>query len=215
MVRQKGTAILLLLFWLSPGLSWELDQKTRKLDQNHLRLELFFDLEKRQVVGMAHLKFTLIQPTQTIHLHGNDLSPYAVKDRKARDLPYQYDGKILTIYLSQRILPQGWKGEVTIHYSATPKRGLYFFKPSPKAPNIPYQVWSQGEGTDNRHWFPCYDEPDDRLTSELVAYAPAGFSVISNGVLLEKKAVALSEIKKNSGSSRDGIFCRSAPMSPI
>lgn len=196
MFIKKSLGFLLLLFWLSPSLAWELNQKTRKLDQQHLRLELFFDLEKKQVRGIAHLKFTLIQPTQTVQVHGKDLVIFAVKDGKERDLPYRYDGKILTLHLSSRILPLGRKFEVAIRYAASPKRGLYFFKPSPLSPNIPYQVWSQGEGTDNRNWFPCYDEPDDRLTSELIAYVPAGFSVISNGVLLEKKPLSLEAIQK-------------------
>ncbi|RME82011.1 MAG: hypothetical protein D6785_08365, partial [Planctomycetota bacterium] len=66
---------------------------------------------------------------------------------------------------------------------------LYFFKPFPQAPNRPYQIWSQGESENNRHWIPCYDKPDDRLTTEIIVYSPKGFQVISNGNLVEKKVV--------------------------
>ena len=67
-----------------------------------------------------------------------------------------------------------------IHF---PKPGLYFFKPTKEFPEIPYQIWSQGEGRDNRYWYPAYDEPDDKLTSEIIATVPDNLIAISNGEL--------------------------------
>lgn len=34
-----------------------------------------------------------------------------------------------------------------------------------------------------RHWFPCYDHPNDKATHEIIATVNAGYQVIANGVL--------------------------------
>jgi aminopeptidase N len=43
------------------------------------------------------------------------------------------------------------------------------------------QIWSQGEAANNHFWFPTYDHPNDKMTWELVATVPAGYTAISNG----------------------------------
>lgn len=35
-----------------------------------------------------------------------------------------------------------------------------------------------------RHWFPCYDHPSDKATSEVIATVDTGYEVISNGTLV-------------------------------
>ncbi|HED05896.1 MAG TPA: hypothetical protein ENI61_04335 [Ignavibacteria bacterium] len=36
---------------------------------------------------------------------------------------------------------------VSINYTAYPFRGLYFFYPTKEFPEMPYNIWSQGEST--------------------------------------------------------------------
>ncbi|HET7621148.1 MAG TPA: hypothetical protein VFK39_04505, partial [Gemmatimonadaceae bacterium] len=43
------------------------------------------------------------------------------------------------------------------------------------------QIWSQGEAANNHYWFPTYDHPNDKMTWELVATVPRGYTAISNG----------------------------------
>lgn len=77
---------------------------------------------------------------------------------------------------------------VRIKYSATPEHGLYFVPASRGsffAPARPAQIWSQGEPEDNHDWFPCYDFPDDKVTSEQYITTAAGEIAISNGALIE------------------------------
>ena len=45
------------------------------------------------------------------------------------------------------------------------------------------QVWSQGEPEEHRFWFPSYDYPNERFTSEVICHVPKGMQVISNGTL--------------------------------
>ena len=74
---------------------------------------------------------------------------------------------------------------VSIAYSCTPKKGLYFVQPDSGYPGKPAQIWTQGEDMDNHFWFPCYDFPNDRATSEVIATVQAKYTALSNGKLLE------------------------------
>ena len=73
---------------------------------------------------------------------------------------------------------------VSIEYSCTPRKGLYFIQPDSAYPKRPRQIWSQGEDMDNHFWFPCYDFPNDRATSEMIATVPGDLTALSNGALL-------------------------------
>jgi aminopeptidase N len=78
-----------------------------------------------------------------------------------------------------------------IQYRAKPRRGLFFIAArQSEALTKPAQIWTQGEPEDNHHWFPCYDYPDDKATTEQYITTGAGEIAISNGVLLETKTNA-------------------------
>jgi aminopeptidase N len=74
---------------------------------------------------------------------------------------------------------------VSIGYSCTPHKGLYFIQPDSAYPDRPRQIWSQGEDMDNHFWFPCYDFPNDRATSEMIATVPGDLTALSNGALID------------------------------
>lgn len=75
---------------------------------------------------------------------------------------------------------------VRIQYRATPEKGIYFI-PQMRGLGVtkPAQIWSQGEPEENHYWFPCYDFPDDKATSEQYVTTPADEIAIANGALLE------------------------------
>ena len=62
-------------------------------------------------------------------------------------------------------------------------RGLTFIEADSLPPRRPRQLWSQGEGDNNHLWFPTYDFPNDRMTWEVEATVPRGFTAVSNGRL--------------------------------
>jgi aminopeptidase N len=63
-------------------------------------------------------------------------------------------------------------------------RGLTFIEADSEPPRRPRQLWSQGEDDNNHHWFPTYDFPNDKMTWEVWATVPKGFTAVSNGKLL-------------------------------
>ena len=55
--------------------------------------------------------------------------------------------------------------------------------------------WTQGEDEDSRYWFPCYDYPNNRTTSEIVATVPEQFTAISNGALVGTSSDATAKTR--------------------
>jgi aminopeptidase N len=71
-----------------------------------------------------------------------------------------------------------------VDYAGTPRRGLYFVGPDASFPAKPLQAWTQGQDEDSKHWFPCYDSPNDKATSEVLVTVRRPFQALSNGRLV-------------------------------
>jgi aminopeptidase N len=158
----------------------------RELDLRHLRLDLAFDPEAKAVSGTATNTLTPLRPgTGTLVFHAVDLQVSRVRLGDS-ELPFSLDpaAETLTVHLDR---PRGPEDElvVAIDYTARPRAGLWFVNPDPGYPKKPRQIWSQGEPNLNRHWFPSWDYPNDRATTEMVATVPRPLSVVSNGRLAE------------------------------
>jgi aminopeptidase N len=159
----------------------------RRVDVTHIKLDITPDFDRRTVAGTATLKFAPIaKPLDSLRLDGVDLhiakirSSHAVRDWSA-------DRQNVTIVFEPAIAAdeEAW---VEIDYSAEPVNGLYFRTPEMGFPASDAHCWTQGETEEARHWFPCFDYPNERATTELVAHVPADMTVVSNGRLVEETA---------------------------
>ncbi|MFQ5816846.1 MAG: M1 family aminopeptidase [Terriglobia bacterium] len=160
--------------------------RSREFDQRHLRLELSFDLPQKKVIGQATLALAPIRsPLQEVVLDSIALSVESVT-LAGKPLAFQTRDTQLHITLD-RAYPANETLELVIRYHAQPRRGLFFIAPDEDYPNRPRQIWSQGYLNDNRRWFPSYDFPNDKLTSELLVTVPANWVAISNGRLVGVK----------------------------
>src|SRR5439155_21936315 len=66
-------------------------------------------------------------------------------------------------------------------YRAEPTQGLYFRTPEMGYKAGDTHLYTQGEPTEARHWYPCFDAPNEKFTSEIVCRVPEGMTVLSNG----------------------------------
>ncbi len=92
--------------------------------------------------------------------------------------------------------PLTWNqsAEITFEYTAKPKKGIYFIgwnQPELNdSVNDPFrvrrQIWTQGQGIDNRHWIPMYDDMNDKFITETVIKFDSKYKVLSNGLLKSK-----------------------------
>jgi aminopeptidase N len=160
------------------------DRPTRTYDVHHYKLELRFNEAQKNVIGTTTITFSPLDTRlDSIMLHAVDMHVHRIALGTGRDLRYANNRKELTVYLDRSY---GFADTVrlAIDYSCTPKEGLYFIAPDSIDPTNRHQIWTQGEDMDNRHWFPCWDYPNDKATSEVIATVRDSWSVLSNGKLL-------------------------------
>ncbi len=158
--------------------------RDRNVDIQHVRLELNVDPEKRLLEGTVRIDLTPIVDNVTrLQLDAIELD---VKDVKlnGKQVNFESTGRNIVIDLD-KALKTSEQATISVRYSGQPRRGLYFIGPDKSYPDRPYQAWTQGEDEDTRYWFPCYDFPYDKATSELIVTVPQKYLAISNGSLVE------------------------------
>ena len=82
-----------------------------------------------------------------------------------------------------------WEEEynLTIHYEAHPEKGMYFIGWQDSTNRSRKQIWTQGQGIDNRYWFPHFDHLNDKLITETKITFDENYKVLSNGALKKQK----------------------------
>lgn len=166
--------------------------RNHNVDFTHLLLELTIDANLGSVAGVAHYTFIPKQQlVDSVFLDAPGILINAVTlDEKATR--FKKDSAGVTVFFNPALQ---WETEHTlqIDYTATPKKGLYFIgwnvtqtADANDPDRIRNQIWSQGQGTDNRFWIPGYDDVDDKLVSELIVTFDKNYTVISNGKLISE-----------------------------
>jgi len=165
-----------------------------------LHYEIYIDLYKGLVErngfynGSVKIKFLLKEDASSIKFH-------AVKDVVSVDsvfllsgwfnveLNFQQDSENLNINFP-RVLSSGDTVELKVYFrrSSNLDRGYYFYKK--EEAQIPYDIaYTMTEPSDARFWFPCYDEPWDKATVELIIKVPKNFLVAGNGLLIRDEII--------------------------
>ncbi|MFV5689928.1 M1 family metallopeptidase [Flavobacterium sp. ZT3R25] len=72
------------------------------------------------------------------------------------------------------------KNSLTFHYLAKPKQTMYFIG---SETNDNQQIWTQGQGKYTSHWFPSFDDGNEKVVFNLNIVYNKDYQVLSNGVL--------------------------------
>ncbi len=156
----------------------------RSVDVRHTRLELRLDPTRRFIAGTAtHTVVALDEGVTEIELHADELTILSVADGAGRALPFTHAEGRVRIRL-RAPLALGAEASVTLAYEGSPRRGLYFVAPDVHHPDKPHQAWTQGQDEDSRYWFPCFDHPGEKASTEILARVPARYQALSNGALV-------------------------------
>jgi aminopeptidase N len=166
----------------------------RQVDVTHIMLDVTPDFDRRSIAGTATLRFAAIAtPLESLRLDGVNLRVTAVRSSHAvRD--WSAGAEDVTIVFEHGI-PVGEEAFVEIDYSTEPIEGLYFRTPAMGFPASDECCWTQGETHEARYWFPCFDYPNERASTELICHVPDDMTVVSNGRLLATAAVEGSSRK--------------------
>ncbi len=169
---------------LVPGRKYARD---RLIDIQHLKLDVTPDFTRRTIRATATLSFKPIaRPLAKLELDAVDLRVEKVECKGATIADRDVSAEKITLTFAQPIAADA-EASVTISYTAQPERGLYFRTPEMGYKSGDTQVWSQGEAELHRFWFPSYDYPNERFTSEVTCHVPGDMQVISNGRLLSQE----------------------------
>ena len=169
-------------------------ERPRNIDVDHMKIEVKINPFLKQVTGKATHSFRSLQTsTDTIFFDAPGIQIQQVfLDGKNINFRTNKLGLIAETKLTNDYLKNH---KIEVQYTASPKKGLYFIgydQPITKNPihETRRQVWTQGQGIDNRQWIPMIDVRSDKFSTEsVVTYLDTipGYKILSNGALISQK----------------------------
>jgi aminopeptidase N len=161
--------------------------RDRVVDVRHIRLDITVDPAQRRIAGTArHTVAAIAAGCDRLVLDAAELTVEGVTDGDGKALAYELVDGVLSIRLG-KALAEGETTDVIVAYRGSPRRGLYFIAPDEAYPDKPVQAWTQGQDEDARFWFPCFDYPNEKASTEVVVTSPSKYTTLSNGALVEKR----------------------------
>ena len=158
-------------------------ERGRDFDALHYKLKFSFDLEKKTFYGENTITLSSLKDgLRRIALDAMDFTVTGVADPNGASLKFEKTPTQLFIDLAKS-LDYGEKDAFTVKYfRQEPKTGFKFMA---ETPDSPAQINTYNWPEDARRWIPCFDYPNDKATSELVATVKSDWNVLSNGRLVE------------------------------
>lgn len=185
--------LALFLTFVSASAQGRRIQRFHNFDVQHYKIQIDFDRKEKRIFGDTTVTFKPLNKNfKTLELDADGMK-FSSVSLKPSGKSLEYDVKDEKIIVN---LDKSYDRKDTISvnfkYTAKPDKGVYFIKEISKNNEIKLhaQVWTQGEPEEAHFWFPSYDFPDDKATSEQIITADAGETVIANGKLIEQKTNA-------------------------
>jgi aminopeptidase N len=159
--------------------------RDREIDILHLTVDVTPDFKQRTVAGVTRLDFKPIaKPFKELRLDAVELDVQSVTATEQIAAWQNTDEKLIVNFAEP--IPPDRPVSVTIQYRAQPTKGLYFRTPEMGYKEGDTHLFTQGQAIAARHWYPMFDEPNEKFTSEVICRVPEGMTVVSNGKLVEE-----------------------------
>ena len=159
--------------------------RERTVDFESMVLKLNFEIANRKVLGEVVYQFKPIRKTiKQLLLDAPEIKVEQVL-LDGKDCQYKSLEKQLEITFNQEL---DWNSNYSLKivYTAQPEKGLYFLGWEDTTKRAREQIWTQGQGIDNRYWIPSFDDVSDKLLTETFITFDNAYEVVSNGDLIEK-----------------------------
>lgn len=196
--------------------------KTLLFDLIHTKLDVRFNWEKRQLIGLATITAKpYFYPQDTLTLDAKSFEIESVKlkfGEKYINLNYRYSDPKLAIYLN-KFFQAADTFTLEIAYTANPEKrattgseaitsdkGLYFINHDGADKLKPRQIWTQGETESSSCWFPTIEATNDRMSQETYITVEDNFKTLSNGTLVYSK--------QNENGKRTDYWKQDKPHTP-
>ncbi|MEZ4916906.1 MAG: hypothetical protein R2836_07965, partial [Chitinophagales bacterium] len=156
------------------------------VDFKTLTLHISFDTENEKIAG--NVFYTFQPKRKEIYSLELDAPEIDFKSVLLNNKPCKYTTTATSItLLFDQALTWNKEYQLEISYTAQPKKGLYFYGWNDETNRARKQIWTQGQGIDNRYWIPSFDDVSDKLITETYITFKNGYEVISNGNLISKE----------------------------
>jgi len=153
-------------------------QQTKYVDFKSVSGQISLDHKEKSVAGSVNYWLEVLMPIDTIKIDAQNMSFTKVKLNN-KDVGFINSEKQLLI-----IFPfKKGKNEISFEYKATPMQALYFVG-SDAADDL--QIWTQGQGKYTSHWFPSFDDVNEKVIFNMELVFNQEYQAISNGVLTHK-----------------------------
>ena len=153
----------------------------RQVDVLHIKIDVTPNFDKRTLNATTSVKAKVIaKPVEILSLNAVNLHVKEVRCDGAEVEDFNSTRDSLQVAFAKPVDPGT---EITVHvdYTAEPVKGLYFRTPDMGYPKSDTHIWTQGETHEARHWFPCFDYPNERSSTEVICHVPKDMTVLSNG----------------------------------
>lgn len=191
MKNKSRLSLLALLALLTFAPFAQAQNRVRTYDAQHYIIRTSFDRAAKTVFGETTARVKpLADGFKEFALDGANLQVESVTlEEGNKPLTFTVTGDKINITLDKAYTPDDTVAVRVKYKTVNPKTGLYFVDEVKQGEKVlrPAQIWTQGEPEDNRHWFPSYDSPDDKATTEQIVTVNAEETAIANGELLEVK----------------------------
>ena len=171
--------------------------RVQTFDAQHYIIRVSFDAAKKKVFGDTTVVLKPLNTNfKTIELDAVDLDIDSVTiDPAGVALKFRTSNDKVIVTLD-RAYSTDETIAIRLKYSATPKKGIYFIDAETAEKRVEHsnQIWTQGEPDEARHWFPSFDFPSDKATTEEYITAEKNETVIGNGELIGKEPASNGKV---------------------
>jgi aminopeptidase N len=168
------------------------EPREHPIDIKRMTVEVGFDAPKGLVKGkVTHVFNPLQRVVDSIYF---DAIKITIKSAtlNGKSLRFVSTDTSVMVYPSPS-LSWGTTDSIVFTYEAIPRKGLYFIGWNADVASTKVngaarkQIWTQGQGIDNRAWIPMYDEMNDKFITETIITFDKDYQVLSNGTKISEK----------------------------
>ncbi|SHI49007.1 M1 family metallopeptidase [Aquimarina spongiae] len=144
-----------------------------------VRISLF--PEQKQIEGMVTYDFEVVSNTPSFWIDAQKMTINSVA-LDGKEVKFDYDDSKILV---QSDFKEGNTHKVSVSYTASPTKALYFVKDY----SGNHQIWTQGQGKYSSNWVPSFDDMNEKVEFDLTIDYKKGFEVIANGKLEKMEAI--------------------------
>ncbi|MGE4346418.1 MAG: M1 family metallopeptidase [Flavobacteriaceae bacterium] len=153
-------------------------QQYPKIDFTESFASLEINPVKQNVWGDVEYRFTAHELVDTLRIDAHKMSFDKVKIN-GKDVQFKTTDKEFLLFEGYK------KGEnsLTFSYEAFPVQAMYFVQ---KNYYEDVQIWTQGQGKYTSHWYPSFDDVNEKIIFNLDIAFHKDYTVLANGNLISK-----------------------------